>query len=1051
MILTILAGVAVGQAMDARLMRFPDIHDDTVVFTYASDLWLVPAKGGIARRLTGDEGNEYIAKFSPNGQQIAFAATYDGNMDVYIMPAAGGEPKRLTYHNALDIPIDWMPDGKSILFRSTRNSPFGRYMSYYTVPAAGGTEEEHPVFEGGLGTISPDGNTVAYNRHATENAAWKNYRGGNQSFISFYDSAANKYWEMEHDRSAYLWPMWIGNTVYYANDSDGRYNLYGYDVRSKRSTKLTNFADLDIKWPSAGADKIIFERDAKLWTYDIASKQVANVPVMINSDLEARRPVHRELGQFVSDISISPSANRIAVEARGEMFSVPAKEGITYNITNTPGARERYVRWSPDGKTVLFASDKTGEYEWYVRPSDLSGTDRRLTTGGNNFYNDASWAPDSKSFIYTDSRNTLYIVDANTGVRTQIGPAEFPAYGDAVWSPDSKWLAYAKTDGAGFASIYLYEIATKKETRVGNGLFHDQNPVFDKEGKYLFFTSFRDWNPSMGMMELRFNFADGFRIYGYTLDSETPSPFAPKNDEEPAGEQPAQPEQQASKPLEIAGIDQRIFTLPLPAGNYVLIAAGGGKVYYASGQTVFIYDLAGKKSDPLIENVTHLSFTPKMDKFAYLAGSVAGIAPTQPGQRVGNGRVNFADVEATTDPQKEWAQSYWEAWRYERDYFWAPNMAGLDWKAIGDRYAKWLPYIAHRGDLDYLLRELLGELRTGHSYIQPAPLPGNPPVATGLLGADYDRTAQGVRFKKIYRGQGWFANLASPLGEPGLNIKEGNYLIAVDGRPVTPTTNVSELLIGKADKIVELTVSPVAGTTGRKVLVKPIGDETDLRYADWVNGRYEYVQEKTGGRVAYVYVPNTGMEGVSEFSKMFYPQVEKDAIIVDERYNGGGFIPDFFVETLGRTPLMYWTPRNMGDFRTPGQAISGPKVMLINYYAGSGGDAFPYYFRERGLGKLIGTRTWGGLVGIQGTKDLMAGGGVTVPGFASWDVVNGRPKWVVENEGVTPDITIDNTPDQVRAGKDPQLDKAIELIMEELRKNPPQKPTKPPYPGGGGG
>src|SRR5688500_13647578 len=385
--------------MDARLMRFPDIHDDTVVFTYASDLWLVPAKGGIARRLTGDEGNEYIAKFSPDGKQIAFGATYDGNLDIYVMPAAGGKPKLLTYHNAVDIPIDWMPDSKSILFRSTRNSPFGRYMSYYTVPAAGGTEEEHPVFEGGLGTISPDGNTVAYNRHATENAAWKNYRGGNQSFISFYDSAANKYWEMEHDRSAYLWPMWVGNTVYYANDSDGRYNLYGYDTRSKRSTKLTNFTDLDIKWPSAGAEKIVFERDAKLWTYDIASKQVANVPVMINSGLEARRPVHRELGQFVSDISLSPSANRVAVEARGEMFSVPAKEGITYNITNTPGARERYVRWSPDGKLVLFASDRTGEYDWYLRPSDLSSDARRLTTGGDNFYNDASWAPDSKSFL----------------------------------------------------------------------------------------------------------------------------------------------------------------------------------------------------------------------------------------------------------------------------------------------------------------------------------------------------------------------------------------------------------------------------------------------------------------------------------------------------------------------------------------------------------------------------------------------------------------------------------------------------------------------------
>lgn len=1034
-------------------MRFPDIYEDKIVFTYAADLWLVSSEGGVARKLTNDEGNEYIAKFSPDGKQIAFGATYDGNLDVYVMPATGGEPKRLTYHNSIDIPVEWMPDGKTILFRSLRNSPFGRYLSYYTVPAAGGTEEEHPIQEGGLGSISPDGTTIAYNRMSTENAAWKGYRGGNQSFVSFYNASANKYWEMDHDRSAYLWPMWVGDKVYYANDKDGRFNLYSYDMGSKRSSKLTNYQDLDIKWPSAGKDKIVFERDAKLWTYDISSKQVSPVPVSIYSDLESRRPVHRELGAFTSDITISPSGSRVAVEARGELFSVPSEQGITYNISNSPGARERYVTWSPDGKWLLYASDKTGEYEWYVRKSDLSDAERRVTTGGSNFYEHAIWSPDSKSFIYTDSRNNLYVVDVGTGIQTPVGPAEFPAYNDAVWSPDSKWLAYTKTDAAGFASIYLYDIAAKKETKVGNGVFFDQNPVFDKDGKYLFFVSFRDWTPSMGMMELRFNFADGFRIYGYTLHKDTPSPFAPTNDMEKIGEEtPADSEkEQAPKPIDLVGIAGRVFTVPVPAGNYQVLAAANGKVYYATGPSVSVYDLKAEESSVVIEGTSNIAFTPKLDKFAYLAGSTAGIAPLQPGQKVGNGRISLGDVEATTDPQKEWAQSFWEAWRYERDYFWAPNMAGLDWRAIGERYAKWLPWVANRADLDYLLRELLGELRTGHSYISPAPQPGNPPVNTGLLGADYDRTAQGVRFKKIYRGSKWFANLSSPLGAPGLNVKEGDYLVAIDGKPVTGSTNIGQYLVGKADKIVELTINSVPGSAGsRKILVEPIADEESLRYADWVNGRYEYVQEKTNGRVAYVYVPNTGMEGVSEFSKMFYPQVEKDAIIVDERFNGGGFIPDFFVETLGRTPLMYWTPRNMGDFRSPGAAVLGPKVMLINYYAGSGGDAFPYFFRERGLGKLIGTRTWGGLIGIQGTKDLMSGGGVTVPGFASWDVVNGQPKWVVENEGVTPDIVIDNTPDQTRLGNDPQLDKAIAVIMEELRRNPPKRPSKPPYPGGGG-
>lgn len=1050
---------AQGPAIEGRLLRFPDIHGDQVVFSYAGDLWTASASGGIARKLTNDAGPEVRAKFSPDGKWLAFTATYEGNADIYVMPSVGGEPKRLTYHPGADTMVDWTPDGTAILFRSARESVTQRYTKLFTIPATGGTPTSLPMDEAGQASASPDGKTFAYVRMSTENAAWKRYRGGNQSFISFYDTVNHRYWEMDKDKSASMWPMWVGDTVYYVNDGDGVYNLYAYDTQSKKSRKLTNFNDYDVKFPSEGTGAIVFERDARLWRFDLKSNQTIPIPITVFTDHVRARPRRAEVGNEVSDATISPSGTRVALEAHGEIFSVPAKEGLTYNATKSAGVRDRFPRWSPDGKWILFLSDKTGEYEFYKQKSDLSEPPIQLTFGAKIGYNAATWSPDSKRAFFMDIGNTLYVLDVEAKTVTTVGSAEWGGYQDAVWSPDSKWLAYSKANSEGLGQIYLYNVDTREETLVSDGLFQDQTPMFDAEGKYLFFSSARDFNPAIGTFELSFIFRDAFRIYGYTLRPDVASPFAPKNEVEkiadeapktdPSGGQGGDSKQAASWDLKF---DRgRMFSLPLPPGDYSLAASAPGRLFYMSGPALFQFDFAAKQAAPILEGFQAGEFTPKRDKFVYIAGPVVGVIPVAPGQKVGNGRVNTGDMETTIDPRAEWKQSFWDAWRYERDNFWAPTMNGIDWKAMGDKYAGWLPWLGDRSDLDYLLTELLGELATGHSYVMPGPTPGNPPIGTGLLGADYDRTRSGIRFKKVFRGQNWDSGRRAPLNEPGMNVQDGDYIVAIDGEPVGPTSDIDQMLVGKADKVVEIAVNSKPGLEGsRKLLVQPIASEAGLRTADWIDSRREYVERKSNGRIGYVYVPDTQFSGIIEFYKMLYAQWDKDALIVDERYNGGGFIPTFFIEMLQRQNMAWWKPRYGSSFRTPSPAVLGPKAMLINPYGGSGGDAFPYFFRKAGLGKVIGMRTWGGLVGITGSYPLMSGGGVTAPEFAVWDVVDGKPQWVVENIGVAPDIEVDNRPDLVYKGQDPQLDKAIEVLLDELRRNPVKRPNHPPFRGGGG-
>lgn len=1047
------------QAVDARLMKFPDIHNETVVFQYGGDLWLVPSTGGIARRITSSEGVETYPKFSPDGSKIAYTADYDGNNDVYVIPSKGGEPKRVTSHPKTDQVLDWTPDGKDIIVRSAREAKNGRFAGAFLVPADGGTPRALPMKECGQASPSPDGKQYAYNRISTENATWKQYRGGSQSWISFYDVATNRYSEMKRDKSAQMWPMWVDHRVFYVGDSTGLRNLWVHDTRRKTETQVTTYKEFDVSWPSKGPGAIVFVRDAKLWRYDIPSGETHEIKVQILSDLPETRPSTISHAQNIGDVSISPSGVRLALESRGEIFSVAVKEGVTRNMTRTPGARERYPRWSPDGKWILFASDRSGEYEFFVQKSDLSEPATKVVSAAGSLPSAPTWSPDSRMFFYSDSEYRLSVVDVEAASKKVFPRTSFPSYQDAVWSPDSKWIAY--TSGRSqVGKVALLNVATGEETVITGSIFADGNPVFDASGKYLFFASQRNVALTFAAYEFLPFAEKPTVILGWTLQANTASPFAPKDESEKiaepkkeAGEQ--KPEGEHAKPAQewdLKGINERLFTVPIAPGDYTLVAAPAGKLLYISEGALHSFDMNTKASSQIIAGARSIDFTPKYDKFAYVAGPAVGVLPLAPGGQVGGGRVETSDMIATVHPREEWTQAYWEAWRYVRDYFWNAHMNGMNWKAVGDRYAKWLPNVAHRSDLDQLLWEMLADLETGHAYLLAAPPSRLRPVAVGQLGADYDVTPDGVRIKKIYRGQPWDPGRRGPLGEPGLTVTEGDYILSIDGVRIGGKISVDDALQAKANRVVELVVNTSPSEVGaRKALVRTVSDETNLRYADWVESNRKYVEEKSGGRVGYIHVPSTSVDGVVEFWRMFFVQVQKDALIVDERYNSGGFIPDFFVEKLGRTSLGGYTPRGMEGINSPQAAHLGPKVMLINMYAGSGGDAFPYFFKRRKIGPLMGTRTWGGLIGISGVRDFMIGGGITVPQFAFWDTdANGETSWIIENIGVSPDIEVDDRPDLVAAGKEPQLDAAIAYLMEELRKNPPKKPTTPKYPGSGG-
>lgn len=1066
--------MALGTPSEIRLMRNADIFGDQIVFQYAADLWIMDRKDGIARRLTSHPGVEGRPRFSADGTQIAFSGTYDGNADLFVVSSKGGEPKRLTFMGTPEIPLDWTPDGR-IAFTSQFGSKSDRILGMHTIGVNGGVPTRTALEEVFDASFSPDGKQVAFNRNNSHTFNWRRYRGGTQGKISFYDFEANRYWEIPSKRENRWQPMWVGDSVYYIGDKDfGTRNLFRWDTKTNRETRLTNFRDADIKNPQNDGKTIIWDRNGVLETFDIATGQVTSVKAFIGSDFLAARPRLVNLGNAISGIGLGPSGARIAVEARGDIFSVPARSGETRNLTKSQGVRERAPQWSPDGRVISYLSDRSGEVQLVTQPQ-MGGEE--TTHKVDPLIQNYVWSPDGKTISYQTRDGKLMLLNPVTGAQTEVMRQKWQSGTAYDWSPDSEWIVYTKIQDNLQGAIFIYNVATKESKRVTEGYFDDGQVTWDQNGRFIYFISGRVFQINPGTFELMMNMGDSQRVYYIALDKDTANPMATPGDEEPvteepkpaapsggsaaqaaagsvppaaaatpaAGSAPAAPAAPAKPKIKIDfdGIEQRITALPWPAGSYPFVLGVNNGVLTYAGGVLQLWSWQARQPLPIYQGpLLGLSFNAKRNRMAVNTGQGISILAVAPGQDPNAGRVNTSQVEMMWDPQAEWKQIYWEAWRFQRDVFYDPKMLGLDWNAIGKQYAEWLPYVKHRSDLNYLLGNMVGELGTGHAYVSGGDMGDmGRPVPVGHLGADYRVVGNNVQFAKIYPGLQFEEGRRGPLGELGVNVKEGDFLLEIDGERVSRTVDPHSLLQGKVGRTVTLTVNSTSSLTGaRKVRVRPVGSESELRYISWVEGNRAYVNKKSNGQIGYLHVPDTSIGGIIEFIKGFYSQTDKKAWIIDERYNGGGSIPTFFVEFLRREVEAAMKARDWADIKFPPGNFDGPKAMLINEYAGSGGDMLPWLFRQSKLGPLIGTRTWGGLVGIQGGAPLVDGGNVTSPGFGIYDPYKGE--WIAENVGIDPDIEVDARPDLVARGLDPQLDRAIEHLQGELRK--PQKQFRQP-------
>jgi len=1058
---------------DTRMLTQPAISRDHIAFHYANDLWVAGRDGKNVRRLTSDLGLESNAFFSPDGSRLAFSAQYDGNTDVYVVPVAGGVPKRLTWHPLPDAAQGFTPDGQSVLFVSSRASFTGAHAQIYSVPLSGGFPVRLPVPNAVRAALSPDGKKVAYNPLPDAFTQWKNYRGGRNSIVWILDLADASYEKIPQPagRANDPGPMWIGDKVYFRSDRDGEFNLYVYEPKTKAVRRLTNHQDFPVLSASAGDGRIIYEQAGRLHVFDPQANAATTLKVGIATDLPELRERFAKGARWVRSGSPSPSGQRVALEFRGEIVTVPAEKGDPRNLTQSPGAHERNPIWSPDGKSIAYLSDASGEYEIHVRPQDGKGAARAYKLGGSGFYDSLAWSPDSGKIAFADNSWSLYWLDLKSGAVKKVasdklfGPANLKSIGGS-WSSDSKWIAYTVSSATYFRQIRVYSLDQDKSFPVTDGLSDAAEPVFDAAGQYLYFFASTDAGPvrqwfDQSNADMRMTSS----IYVAALTKDAPNPLAKESDEEKAAAPAAAP---AAKPaaasagvavrIDFEGLDHRILAVPVPAGAYRNLEAGDAGQFFclesgpdsgsaaAPGATLHKYDFKTRKDEVLLPGVFGFTLTADRKKALYAgpggAYFLTGLAAKpQPGQ----GRLNADAVEVRVVPTAEWRQIYDEAWRINRDYFYATNMHGADWPAMKKRYEPFLDDLSCRNDLNRVIQWMCSELGVGHHRVSGGDMPSAPTnVPGGLLGADFAVENGRYRIAKVLGGLNWNPQLRSPLTEPGVDVRAGEYLLAVGGADLkAPGRNLYAAFENTAGKAVEITIGPNPdGTGARTVTVVPIASEMSLRNRDWVEGNLRKVEKASGGRVAYVYVPDTSISGWASFKRYFFPQADKPAIVVDERFNGGGSVADYYIDQLRKQVSAYWNMRYGDDLKTPSASIQGPKVMIIDEMAGSGGDMLPYMWRKFKMGPLVGKRTWGGLVGTLGFPVLMDGGGVTAPNVAIWT----EEGWVVENEGVPPDVEVEQTPADVLAGRDPQLEKAVQIALDELGKNPPKTVTRPPYP-----
>jgi len=902
--------------------------------------------------------------------------------------------------------------------------------------------------------------------------------------IWLYDFENNTAERLTDYEGTDAFPMWYKDRIYFISDRDHTMNIYCYELKTKQIRKITNHKEYDVKWPSLGRDKIVYENGGYLYVLDLETEKSKKIKVTVPSERLFARPTFKKVGKYIISYDISRTGKRAVFEARGDIFTVPEEKGEPRNITKTQGIRERNPAWSPDGKWIAYYSDKTGNYEIYLKKPDGTGPEIQVTKGSKGWQWDIRWSPDSKKLLFSDKTYTLYYVEIDEKkpkIPHKIDKGELADIYDYSWSPDSKWVAYQKAGDNLFGSIYLYSLEKDKSYKVTGDFYDDYDPVFDPDGKYLYFFSNRSWYPLMSNFEHNFSYTLSSDICVVTLQKDTPSPFAPESDEEEVVAKEEKKEEKAEKKsdrkekkkkdkegeeekplkIDIEGFEQRVVSFPIKPGNYYGLTAAKGKVFYfsvpitpmmadrapnLSGIKLMMFDMKEREAKSVIKGINSYVLSADGKKILYNARGTFGIIDASPGKNVGDGKIATDALEMRVNPVAEWEQIFNDAWRLERDFFYDPGMHGVDWKGMKKRYGILLPYVAHRFDLNYIIGEMIAELCSSHTYVYGGDMPRTKRVSVGLLGCDFqlDKKTGLYRIKKIYKGRNWDKRYISPLTLPGIDVHEGDYLLAVNGTDLKYPTNPYSLLENTAGKQTVIKVSRKAnGKDAKEFTVVPSSNDTWLRYNDWVESNRKKVAEATNGRVGYIHVPNTSLIGLNEFASSFYPQVNKDGLIIDVRYNSGGFIPDMFVERLSRKLLALWARREGRSFLTPWSAPRGPMVCIMNAYAGSGGDAFPYFFREKGLGPLIGTRTWGGLIGISRNIPLVDRGAVTMPDFGLYNL---EGKWDVENVGVKPDIEVDNRPDLVVKGHDPQLEKAIEVILEKLKENPPKLPKKPAYP-----
>jgi tricorn protease len=1069
---------------DTRMLSQPAISVNHITFIYAEDLWIANPDGSQPRRLTVDEGIESDPYFSPDGTLIAFSAQYDGNTDVYTIPVEGGIPTRLTWHPGADLVRGFTPDGKNVLFASQRSVFSARYYQLYTVPLTGGFSEKLEIPNAWDASYSPDGKYMAYNPLGPQYLQWKHYRGGTISNIWLYSFADHSVTKIPQPQGGCndAEPMWEAGRIYFISDRNGEFNLYSYDLTSKDVMQLTSFNDFPILNASADNGKIIFEQEGYLHSFNIESKTKKKLTVPIAADLLELRPRFIQGNNYIRSADISPTGTRVVFDFRGDIITCPADKGDPRNITTTPGSHEKYPSWSPDGKSIAYFSDASGEYTLNIRSQDGKGDAKIIKLTGTGFYAFPAWSPDNKKISYSDNGRNLYIVDVETGAIKKIDTDEiyFPGafrkiFGD--WSSDSKWIVYTKLLKTNFRVVRLYSIDQQTSFPVTDGMSDASEPVFDPNGEYIYFFASTDAGPVVNWFDLsNQDMRMTNSIYLATLRNSIISPFTKESDEEGVkakvevkadtkietkveekGKIDAKtPTTEQEKPkvlnIEPEGITDRIVNIPVKAGNYSDLAIGAtGEVLYiirpseqSESSMLHKYDLKERK-DTEVMDLDNYQVSADRKKMFYSKGQVYGITATGKKPESGKGIINTSAISVRIDPVAEWPETFNEAWRVNRDYFYDPGMHGVDWNAMKIKYSKFLPDIACRSDLNRLIQWMCSELGVGHHRISS---PGDrlhslQPIGCGLLGADYTISGNRYKIAKIYSGLNWNPDLRSPLTEPGLNIKTGDFILSVNGNDVTTDKDLFSFFENTNGKIVELTINNIPEYSGSRVVkVVPVSNEYSLRNRDWVEGNLKKVTEATKGQVAYVYVPNTAGAGHEYFKRYFFPQADRKAIIVDERFNGGGSLADYYIDILQRPVQAWWNMRYGVDLKSPNASIQGPKVMITDETAGSGGDMLPWMFRKFKVGTLVGKRTWGGLVGILGFPEFIDGGSVTAPNVAIWT----KDGFVVENVGVAPDIEVEQWPADVINGKDPQLEKAIEVALKELAKNPPEVPVRPPYP-----